>query len=342
MVSSVASEEKDIDYAQIEYTYLERVSNYTQLKEEGEHILKSCLDSTEIKIHTISSRVKEKDSFLRKVEQKQTHTPFEDITDILGLRVVCLFLSDIKKIRDIIFENFEVISEDDKINNPNNSNTFGYMSNHYIVKLKSHYAGYRYDSIKEVPFEIQVRTVSMDAWANISHFLDYKSENDIPPELSRSFNALSGLFYVADTNFEMFFEDSQKNKISLQRDILQIVNEVTQSVYKETDLNLDSLTLYLHTKFHDRKHSDSKIVSSLVNELSSVGYNSIDELDKEIKRGHEAFLQFEAEQQYDGHFTDVGVVRMTLCIVDESFREIKASDDDDKALFEKYAKTILE
>ncbi len=326
---------KNIDYRQIEHDYLERENNYIRLKEEGEHILKSCLETTKIKIHMISSRIKEKDSFLKKVELKQTEKPFEDITDIVGLRVVCLFLSDIKKISDIIFANFEVISEDDKINDIENSNTFGYMSAHYIVKLKSHFAGSRYDSIKETPFEIQVRTISMDAWANISHFLEYKSENDIPPELRRSFNALSGLFYVADTNFESFFKQSQSNKESLQTDVLNIIQE-TKSVEKKTDLNLDSLTLYMRIKFPDRKHSDSKVISDLVNELSNAKFNSIEELDKEIKRGYKLFLRFEAETR-DYPFHDVGAVRLTLGMINENFRKTKNYTD-----LESYIEDLVE
>ncbi|MFC5603160.1 hypothetical protein [Sporosarcina koreensis] len=110
MTSSVITIEKNIDYSQIEHTYSKKISLFKQLKEEGEYILSSCLGETGIKIHTISSRVKQKDSFLKKVELKQTEKPFEDITDIVGLRVVCL------KFKELIFTNFEVISEDDKIN----------------------------------------------------------------------------------------------------------------------------------------------------------------------------------------------------------------------------------
>ncbi|MBI4489516.1 MAG: hypothetical protein HY694_10565 [Deltaproteobacteria bacterium] len=54
-----------------------------------------------------------------------------------------------------------------------------------------------------VPFEIQIRTIAQDAWASISHYLDYKKESDIPAQLRRDFYALSGLFYVADRHFAM-------------------------------------------------------------------------------------------------------------------------------------------
>lgn len=47
----------------------------------------------------------------------------------------------------------------------------------------------------------------LNAWASISHYLGYKKESDIPAELRRDFNALSGLFYVADTHFAMLKQE---------------------------------------------------------------------------------------------------------------------------------------
>jgi putative GTP pyrophosphokinase len=86
------------------------------------------------------------------------------------------------------------------------------MSVHHIVRFGSKHKGERYDNIKNIPFEIQVRTIAMDAWANISHYLDYKTEQDIPTELKRDFHALSGMFYVADKHFQLFFEQRSKKQ----------------------------------------------------------------------------------------------------------------------------------
>src|SRR5882724_7674996 len=118
--------------------------------------------------------------------------------------------------------------------------SFGYFSVHFICKIRANYIGPRYDGLKDQNFEIQVRTISMDAWANISHYLDYKSDTDIPKDLKKDFFALSGLFYVADTHFEMFF----KNK-----------KEQAKKTKKELDSNLDiainleSLDAYLKKRF---------------------------------------------------------------------------------------------
>jgi len=189
-----------------------------------------------IKTHTISYRIKEPDSIISKIRRKNIENPFEQIHDIVGFRVVCLFLTDLDEIKNIIYENFDVFEEDDKINDTE-LNIFGYMSLHLKCRLKPSDDKYYCKEIKEslyeiqvdksveekiinVPFEIQVRTIAQDAWASISHYLDYKKNSVIPEQLKRDFHALSGLFYVADTHFSIlrkeqshiFFE--KKTKLS--------------------------------------------------------------------------------------------------------------------------------
>jgi ppGpp synthetase/RelA/SpoT-type nucleotidyltranferase len=79
-----------------------------------------------------------------------------------------------------------------------------YQSVHFVGRIHPSRSGPRYDSIKGQRFEIQVRTILMDAWANVSNYLDYKSDRSIPSELRRDFFALSGLFYVAEQHLEPF------------------------------------------------------------------------------------------------------------------------------------------
>jgi len=75
------------------------------------------------------------------------------------------------------------------------------MSLYLKAKLKTTDITLLGEEIKKIPFEIQVRTIAQDAWAAISHYLDYKKKSVIPDQLKRDFHALSGLFYVADTHF---------------------------------------------------------------------------------------------------------------------------------------------
>src|SRR5207237_2679158 len=104
--------------------------------------------------------------------------PLNEIHDTVGIRVVCLFLSDIARVGALIRERFSVLVEDNRIEGTDVS-SFGYMSLHFDVTMKQEHKGPRYDSISGLPFEIQVRTIAMDAWANVSHHLDYKSDKDL-------------------------------------------------------------------------------------------------------------------------------------------------------------------
>ena len=179
--------------------YSEERPKYKSLMEEGLSILKKEINSSSIKVHSFYSRIKSYDSCLDKIRNKNIKQPFDEIKDFVGLRVICLFLSDLERVEKVINEIFEVIEKEDKIHD-SEKDVFGYMGMHFIVQLngdKTH---------NSIPFEIQVRTIAQDAWASISHHLDYKTSS-IREDLKKDFHALSGLFYVADTHFKYIEQD---------------------------------------------------------------------------------------------------------------------------------------
>lgn len=171
----------------------ERLPEFEFLRDEGMGNLKKAISKSAIKVHSFTARIKAFDSCVNKVMDKKIKKPFEEIKDFVGLRVICLFLSDLDRVGNVIKETFEVLDRKDKTND-SGKNVFGYMGTHFIVKLKAK------KETNPMPFEIQVRTIAQDAWASVSHHLDYKT-NSIPKELEKDFHALSGLFYVADTHF---------------------------------------------------------------------------------------------------------------------------------------------
>jgi len=153
-----------------------------------------------LKIHAIEYRIKSVASLLDKIRRNKITEPFQQIHDLVGFRVVCLFLADLEIIRSKIEDLFEVFDVDDKINE-SEIDVFGYMSLHLKAKLKE--TSGHVSELTCIPFEVQVRTIAQDAWASISHHLDYKQESVIPQQLRKDFHALSGLFYVADTHFSI-------------------------------------------------------------------------------------------------------------------------------------------
>jgi hypothetical protein len=179
----------------------------------------------------------------------------------------------------------------------------------------------------------------MNSWANISHYLDYKSDSDIPKDLKKDFYALSGLFYVADQHFELFFDRSMKKRDSIEKKFkkggLTNLNQ---------DINLLTLQNYLISKFPNRKHSDTGNLSKLVDELQEVGYTSIKEIDNAYSIGWDAFLAYEKDNppSYPTDvkmYNDMGVIRGLLEIVDVNFQKYRKSMTRDLS---KYRKLIKE
>ena len=101
-------------------------------------------------------------------------------------------------IKGVIRNSFRVVKEDDKPSKIE-VDVFKYAMPHFDVKLPDKYSN---KEIGNLTFEIQVHTICQDAWSAVSHCF-YKGEGEIPSKYKKDFYALNGLFYVADTHFEM-------------------------------------------------------------------------------------------------------------------------------------------
>lgn len=133
-------------------------------------------------IEHIKMRIKQPASILKKVYLRgidlECETIKRELTDIVGIRVVCTFKSDIYKIAEILsnLEDIQIIQIKDYISTPKES---GYQSYHMIVKVPVHMIkGKVYCKV-----EIQLRTMAMDFWASLEHKIKYKYERSIPKEI---------------------------------------------------------------------------------------------------------------------------------------------------------------
>ena len=324
-----------LDRARVERQYRESENIYRRLEEEATFVLTDALDGGGIKRHSISSRLKTFPSLFDKAERQELRNPLKEINDIIGLRVVCLFLSDIDRVGLQIRRVFDIVGEDNKIEGQPAS-SFGYMSVHFVARMKKEYRGPRYDPLLEIPFEIQVRTIAMDAWAAASHYLDYKTDVDIPEELRRDFYALSGLFYVADRHFEMFAQERGRALTAVEEKITAPNPELN------VEVNLDSLTAYLNSKFKDRGHSnDEKFFSQLVQELRDGDIVTIKQLDEMIEASWDAFVRYEKDYPpivdgKQGTYIDIGIIRVVCSIASD--RYLGARKGLSKETREQYAK----
>jgi putative GTP pyrophosphokinase len=307
-----------ISLGSVKDQYARLAPRYNNLKDELVYILKDEMERRGILIHLIDGRVKKIDSLVAKADRQNSDKPFETVTDICGVRVICLFRSDLSNIGEAIEQTFEIESKDDKISGKPDEE-FGYFSIHYVGKLLQRFAGHRYDDIKGLRFEVQVRTIAMHAWDTISHYLDYKTPSAIPSELRRDFTALSALFHLADSHFEMFYQSSQQSRKEAER------RAFDEGAITREEINLDTLTAFLNRRYPDRFHMSSSFISKLAESLTNSGYRTIADVERDLRRSEIAFEAYEKKYPVhgvDGKHTDFGAVTVSLGIANEDFVNI--------------------
>ena len=103
-----------LEVEKISSTYNKTKYIYDAIVNEATFIINDSTINEGIKIHGIESRVKELSSLLKKCAEKGAKDPFSEICDIAGIRVICLFRSDLGRMDNIIRNSFKVISVDDK------------------------------------------------------------------------------------------------------------------------------------------------------------------------------------------------------------------------------------
>lgn len=133
-------------------------------------------------VEHIKTRMKSLDSAIKKLTEKGYEVTVDNLVrkvyDMIGVRIVCSFLSDVYDIVDLIrgSKQFIIKRENNYIDYPKES---GYRSYHLIVLVPIHLG----ERTEYVEAEIQIRTVAMDFWASLDHKLRYKLSDGIPDEI---------------------------------------------------------------------------------------------------------------------------------------------------------------
>ncbi len=235
--------------------YLRDRELYVRLGDIVTGILKKELKNADIDIMAVEHRVKEEQSLEGKLELKgEKYNTLDDITDILGARVICFFSDDVDKVASIVESLFDI----DWSNSVNKRNqltpeAFGYLSLHYICKLREN-SKYPKE-LKNKKFEIQIRSTLQHTWAEISHDLGYKSEFGVPKKITRELSRVAGLLEIADDQF-----------ISIRNDIRKYGEEVEQLLEQgklgEVLIDLVTLKQYLESNENITTFSDELIKMS--------------------------------------------------------------------------------
>lgn len=297
--------------------FIEIRLQYEHLCNEVEYILDKRMAESGIEFSSITSRPKSLKSFAEKVSRKKYLSPLKDITDLAGVRLVYLYKTDRPRIEKLIESEFEVIEKVDKVEEQD-EDKFGYGAVHFLVHLGRKSSGARYDDLKGLVCEIQVRTVLQDAWAIIAHHLSYKQESDIPKVLKRKLNSLSGLFETADDQFDQVRAERKQYKKTIES------KNKSESDFLDQEINLDTFTEFLKWKFPSKNVGGSEThASHILSRVTEYGYRRLSELNDAINRTEKARVAHNAGKNYPA----AGEVATAIAYLNPSYRQgFRASD----------------
>jgi putative GTP pyrophosphokinase len=173
-------------------------------------MLSAIVEQARLGVSKVEGRVKSRNECVRKFNRKYrpaleaSGTPYDirsHISDLIGLRVVCLYEDELAIVARLVRAQFEVMEVTNKVAAMERTDTaFGYKGLHLDLRLKAELRALpAHAAYAAQPFELQVRTIVQDAWSVLDHKIRYKKAIAAP--LRRRINVLAALFELADREF---------------------------------------------------------------------------------------------------------------------------------------------
>lgn len=245
-------------------------------------------------IEHIKFRIKKVNSIKDKLKKRNleynVYNIENNLTDVVGCRIVCSFLSDISTIKNVIKDLdknniLRIVEERDYINNPKEES--GYSSYHIKVAVPIFYNGEK----TEVMAEIQLRTIAMDMSFSLEHKIIYKS-SEVNEELKRVIRNVANFCRVIDKDLDDVVknvEDDKLGQLSLDypfmkrrefdlirlkyESALRFLEEKFSCLYQEYDKQ-EIINPIEHIKC--RLKRDDEIIRKLVNKKQGVNIENIE------------------------------------------------------------------
>ena len=158
----------------------------------------------------IEGRIKDQDECIKKFQRKyqsrletanQPYSIKDYISDLIGIRIVCLYEDQIALVSEALKQHFKIIDVTDKIAAiEGTEDLFGYKGLHMDLAPDTTSKTINREDVSNFPFEVQIRSLIQDTWSVLDHKIKYKKS--IPNNLKRRINVLSALFELADREFK--------------------------------------------------------------------------------------------------------------------------------------------
>lgn len=295
-----------MNISEIQQRFNELEPRYRKLASLLKGSIQDSLANNNIGYARTEFRIKTWDSFCEKIKRKGYDTPFDEMHDLCGFRIIVRNSEETEKICNILKKEFDLIEDD--ANDPM-PNEFGYRSYHLVVSIKEEWKVVpEYRSYTSFKFEIQVRSELMDTWANISHQIFYK-KGPLGKSIERRLYRLSALMELGDAEISNLIISQTNSELLTGK--LQVLQEV--------------LDKYLP----DRKKSPSNPLAALMEEMETYNF-SIETLveylrvkkNELIKIEQEAFAKQVNMPAVESRWWQIGVVRGVMYLtIDEYWKK---------------------
>ena len=270
-------------------------------------------------IISVTSRVKTADSLREKILRNEMYKKtdlehfFDNVSDIIGVRIGCRFLRDEKDVYERL-KNIFCLSYDNVFFHPlDNQNIFLNFAGAQPERQKNGFEIYRIDGYaviddKKLRFELQIKSLINGFWSEIEHKIIYKNKRSMLSDgfMSDMMNSIYGNLVNIDRQLYMMYTravDTASTEFYSQTEnlLVIIVNELyTRLVERKTGISVnvneyaESLVHYILTNSSFLgEGSDGQRFGGIVMRLIT----RVRELDmmKDIRLGEEIFLPGDLE-----------------------------------------------
>ena len=278
-------------------------------------LLKKSIEDNHIYINAIEGRVKQEESLVGKLDRKGgKYKSLDDITDILGVRVITFYSDEVDKISALVDRLFEIdwMNSIDK-RKTHELHSFGYNSLHYICRIPEKvYKDPECPQINRFRFEVQMRSALQHVWSVLDHDTGYKTGVEVPKEYLRNLNRLAGMLELVDEQFCQI-----RTGINDYRRRVQAL--VQSGHFEDVSLDGDSFGNYLQLRPFD--YLNKKIASINQAEIHEsslaqylrvfkfLGFESLGDIQKLIKENSEDAFQLAVSQLGN---TDIDIINSTV------------------------------
>lgn len=299
--------------------YDEKRPIFEKIRDTAAQMIQNALSENHVEVTAVETRIKKRDSLIGKLIRKgQKYHTLDDITDIVGTRIITLFSDDVDRVASYMEKMFDIDwSESIDKRKMHQMDSFGYNSLHYICRLpKSLCHDERHPELNDIRFEVQMRSTLQHAWAAMEHDIGYKSEIETPAEYTRMFGRLAGMLELADEEFSRI-------RISVAAYRRKMETLIHAGELSEVMLDGDTFSTYLAQKpFDELMNRIAAINQGEIQEMSfepffpllkEAGLKTLKDVEDFIKDNEEDAFKFAMSQLAD---TDIDIIASTVGLQD--------------------------